>query len=508
MPVIAALSGPLPRVGVVVIGVVAGWVLLARDERSRATAMLIALVLAPVLLLADIWHSPQLHIVHRHPLYAAVGAVFALALLGGVAVAIHRRPPLFAWLAMAALPFRVPIQAGPTTSNLLVPLYLVVAAGSLAMIVPALRGDSEDRVAERVPGLLERLLALAVVLYALQSVYSSDFEKALQQLVFFYVPFALLFSLLVRVRWTRQLLRQCLLLIVALALVFACIGFVEYATKTIILNSKLVVANDLHTYFTVNSVFFDPDIFGRFLALVMIVIAVGLLYERRGREQMWIAVVLAVLWVGLLFTLSRSSLAALLVGLGTLAALRWNVSRALFVAAGVVAVGAAVVAIAPTTFGLNQGANNASSGRANLVSGGLDLFADRPLWGFGSGSFATEYHKRHPGFSQLSASHTIPVTVAAEQGLIGELVYIARVLVALVTLLRGTRADPTRAAIGAAFLALVFHTMLYADFLEDPVTWALLGIGCALAWGAAAVAPAPADDAPSRRAARAAAAAA
>ena len=38
-----------------------------------------------------------------------------------------------------------------------------------------------------------------------------------------------------------------------------------------------------------------------------------------------------------------------------------------------------------------------------------------------------------------------------------------------------------RAAIAAAFLALVFHTMLYADFLEDPVTWALLGIGVALA---------------------------
>jgi hypothetical protein len=35
--------------------------------------------------------------------------------------------------------------------------------------------------------------------------------------------------------------------------------------------------------------------------------------------------------------------------------------------------------------------------------------------------------------------------------------------------------------VAAAFVALVFHTMLYADFLEDPVTWALLGIGVALA---------------------------
>src|ERR1700757_3781729 len=100
MPVIAALSGPLPRIGVVALGGIAGWVLLARDERSRAVAMLCGLVLAPVLLLADIWHSPQLHIIHRHPLYAAVGAAFGLVVVCGAAYAIHRRPSLLPWLAV------------------------------------------------------------------------------------------------------------------------------------------------------------------------------------------------------------------------------------------------------------------------------------------------------------------------------------------------------------------------------------------------------------------------
>src|SRR5471032_2524623 len=98
-------------------------------------------------------------------------------------------------------------------------------------------------------------------------------------MVFFYVPFALLYQLLRDVRWTPRLVRSCLQLLVAMSVVFSLIGYVEYATKTIILNPKLVVANDLHTYFTVNSVFFDPDIFGRFLALVMILLAVVLLYE-------------------------------------------------------------------------------------------------------------------------------------------------------------------------------------------------------------------------------------
>ncbi len=506
----AALTGVLPKTGIVVLAALVAGVLLAKSARLRALSMLGALVVAPALLLADIWHSPQLHSIHRHPLFAALAAALALLVVGGLAILFARRPTWFALLTVAALPFRVPIQAGGTTSNLLVPLYLVVAAGAVAFIVPTLLGlgrglgqaapgdtDGEPRALPIAAGWIERLLALYVCLYAVQAVYSPDFEKALQQMVFFYVPFALLLYLLKSVSWTPRLLRLCLELVVALALLFAAIGFAEYATKTIILNPKLVVANDLHAYFTVNSVFFDPDIFGRFLALVMILVAAVLLYARRRRDQLIATGVLAVLWAALVLTLSRSSLGALLVGLAVLAALRWRPSRTLWTAAGVVAIGLAAVLISPKTFGLNQGLNGASSGRSGLVSGGVSMFKDRPLWGYGSGGFVHEYRARHPRTAQsLSASHTIPVTIAAEQGLIGLLAYLALVLVAVVALLRRARSDPARAAIAAAFIALVFHTLLYADFLEDPMTWTLLGIGVALAARARAV---PAPDARARR---------
>jgi putative inorganic carbon (hco3(-)) transporter len=485
----AALSGPLPKAGVFAVAALAALALTAGTAKLRAWAMAGALVLAPVLLLADIWSSPQLRLVHRHPLPAAVGAVVALGLLSALAVLIARRPSVLALLAVAALPFRIPIQAGGVTSNLLVPLYLVVAAGSLAYIVPAVR-STDDPDEGRQPGWVQRLLALYIVVYAVQSIYSADFEKALQQMVFFYVPFALLFVLLTQLDWTPRLIKLCFTLVVALAVLFAAIGFVEYGTKTIFLNPKLVVANDLHTYFTVNSVFFDPDIFGRFLALVMIGLAVVLLYDRasnsatRIKQVLGVSVVLAILWGGLVLTLSRSSLGALLVGLATLAALRWRVTRTLWVVVAVVAVGAAAVAISPKTFGLNQGLNGASSGRADLVTGGSDLFTARPVWGYGSGSFVTEYRRTHPSSSTtLSASHTIPITIAAEQGVIGELVYLALVIVAIVVLLRGARSDPARAGVAAAFLALLLHPLLYADFLEDPVTWALLAVGVALASG-------------------------
>jgi O-antigen ligase len=514
MLAIAALTGPLPKAGVVVVAILAAVALLAQDPRARARAIAGAVVLAPILLLAEIWTSPQLGFVHRHPLYALVGGILALAFVVALGMIMTRRPSVLAILAVAALPFRVPIAIASTTSNLLVPLYVVVAAGAVSMIWQALRAPPPKRApdpsipastrdprtareraaraaklgAETVSGKpgaggwLERLLALYIVLYAVQAVYSHSFESALRNMVFFYVPFALLYVLLSRLEWTPRLLRRCFALIVGLALIFAGIGFVEYATKTIFLNPKLIVTNDLHTYFTVNSVFFDPDIFGRFLMLVMIGLATVLLFSRRDREQVLVTVCLAVLWGGLLLTLSRSSLAALLLGLGIIAAFRWEVRRAVIVAAAVVAVGAAAVAISPTTFGLNQGLNGASSGRANLVTRGLHLFSQRPVWGYGSGSFEREYQLQYHGSAQtLSASHTIAVTIAAEQGLIGELAYLALVIAAVIRLMRGARSNPARVAIAAAFAALAFHTLLYADFLEDPVTWALLAVGTSLA---------------------------
>jgi putative inorganic carbon (HCO3(-)) transporter len=516
-----ALSGPLPKLGVVAVALLAAVVMLHRDARVQAVATLAALVLSPVLLLAAIWHSPQLGVVHRHPLFAVVGAIVAVGVVIAAAVVVGRRPALLAGAVLIALPFRIPIQAGGTTANLLVPLYFVVAAGSVAFIFQTLRPgatdapdtdhkaasdgdhkpssdtDHSDHTAPAVGPArwLERLLAAYVVLYGLQAAYSPSFQAALQNMVFFYVPFALAYCVLRRMDWTPRLTKTCLVLIAGLAVLFALVGFVEYATKTIFLNPKLIAANANHTYFAVNSVFFDSNIFGRFMALVMVLLGAVLLYARSRRTLLGTLAVLAIAWVGLVLAVSGSSLGALLVGLGTLAALRWKVGRAVFAAVGVVAVAAAAVAVTPTTFGLNQGLNGASRGRAGLVNGGLDLFAERPIWGYGSASFETEYGKRHHALGETtSASHTIPITIAAEQGLIGEIAYIALVLAALITLLRRVRADPARVAVAGAFVALLFHTLLYADFLEDPITWTLLAIGAALARQAPLALSAPGSD--------------
>lgn len=502
----AVLEGPWPRVGVVAAALLAAATILARTDRERAWAMLGALVIAPVLLLDDVWHSSQLGFVHRHPLYALVVAVIGLGVLAAAAYFVRRRPWVVAPLAVLTLPFRIPISSGGGTNSLLVPLYFVIAASALAWLVPVLwqahlQPGNREAEPKRQILLFEKLLGAFIVLYAIQALYSptsgspSGFVTALQNEAFFYIPFAVLLARLRDIEWNHELMVRCLMIAVGLAIAFSLIGFLEEATQTLYFRSNLVLSNELHEYFTINSVFYDPDIFGRYLALVMLLITTVLLYERRTRVQLGAILILAILWTCLVFTLSRSSLVALAAGLAILAALRWRTPRLVYatVIAVVVIAGGALAITHRSALGLNNG-NVATGGRASLIKGGIQIFEKRPLQGFGSGAFATEYTIYDRKAAKIvKESHNIPITVGSEQGVIGLIFYAALVLSALLTLFRGARGDPYRVAIAVAFVGLLLHTMLYADFLEDPTTWALLAVGGSLA-AAARSAAVPADS--------------
>src|SRR4051794_1067636 len=472
--------------GMVLAAVLAALAVLGHWQRGRAWAMLGAVVLRRVLLVAEIWDSPQVESVRSRGPVALVAAVLGLAAVGGLAWLFARRPGVLGVLALAALPFRVPVQAGGSTANLLVPLYVVIGAGALAWLVPRLAARNAGRTAER-SAALEWVLMGGIVLYAVQAIYAGDASKAFQQVVFFYVPFALLFALLRGLDWTPRRLAWGGGVLVGLALVFAAIGFWEFETRHLLFNPKVIASNQVEEYFRVNSLFFDPNIYGRFLALVMIGLATVLLWAKRPRSLIWTIAALVVLWGGLLTTLSQSSFAALLLGLAVLAWLRFGRKYVIWPALAAVAVGAVIVFAFPSAvhlkLGDSQSVNKATSGRFDLMDGGLKLARAKPLLGWGAGSFQDEYrrHEHASGREATSASHTIPITVAAEQGILGLAAYVALLALAFARLLRGARGAPVRAAIAGGFFALVLHTWLYAAFLEDPVTWTLLALGSALA---------------------------
>jgi len=515
--------------------------------RLRTSAMLLALILFPLLILGDQWNSAQIVDLRDDPTRLALlvaAAVVAAAILAAV---FHRRPTALPLAVVFALPFRIPLHAGGDTANLLVPLYLVIAGGVISAVVSGwrqgpgapLRKPALGRPEGSLPGsahkfppgspgalapargalseparLLPWVLAGMVVLYALQTLYSPDFSKSLQNVCFFFVPFSLVYALLRDVEWDRKLLVLVLWVVAVEAVAFVVVGSVEYFSRELFWNDQVIRSNEFHTYFRVNSIFWDPNIYGRYLALVMVVAMSTLLWARERRTLGLLTALIAVLWLGLVPTFSQSSFAALLAGLAVLAALRWS-WRWTLAAVGAGAVLAVVIVLfaggisklSPDRFNVDTG------GRANLVSGGTDLFAQRPIWGYGSGSFPRAYRehiatKKAP----VSVSHTEPVTVAAEQGLIGLVAYAALLVAALWTMSAGLTwgagrggplgelvstsgqepvrpplcgfaegATPARAAVLATFIALLIHTMAYAGFYEDPITWVLLAVGASLA---------------------------
>jgi O-antigen ligase len=512
-----AVATSLKETGVVVAAVAAAAGLLLPRPAQRAAAMLIALALVPVLVVGEVWDSPQFRSVRDHAPLSIAAALAGIGVVVLLARLLLRRPNAFPLLAVAALPFRIPLNVGGQTANLLVPLYAVVAAGVLAYAWERLRPDpfagGLPRIAprDRRGGDVELALLIAVVLYAVQAAWSSDFETALKNVAFFYVPFMLLFRLLSATNWTRRLAINCLVVATALALAFVCIGFVEYATRHLFWNPKVIASNQFESYFRVNSLFFDPNIYGRFLAVVMACLAGVQLWARDWRTLASVTLLLGVLLAGLVLTFSQSSLAALLVSCVVLAALRWRARPVLIGAVAALVVGALVAIAFPSVtkvdLGSGRSIKKATSGRTDLIQGGVKMFLDRPILGFGSGSFAEQFRKREKTSDAraASASHTIPITVAAEQGVVGLASYLFVLLTAFALVwqglgrLRGDDPPPAeliaRGAIAAAFTGLVVHTLAYAAFLEDPLTWTLLGAAIGLRFSSVAAARRPAAGA-------------
>jgi len=500
------LSDFLAAAGLLAAAAACAAAILLPPGRRRSLAMLIAIGLFPVLILGDQWHTRQ--IVDLRQDDARIAALLAGgALAVGLLTYVFRRWPVLMPLAIvAALPFRVPLHAGGDTANLLVPLYLVIAA---AVVFTLLR-DWRSPPSSWTPRPLAWLLAAFVVLYAVQTLYSGDFSEGLQNVCFFLVPFTVAYRLLREVEWDRRLLRLVVIVLAVEATAFVLIGSVEYLTRSLFWNDQVIRSNEFHTYFRVNSVFWDPNIYGRYLALVATIAMATLLWVRDRREFALLTALIGILWLGLAQTFSQSSFIALLAGLAVLAAIRWSWKWTLAaVAVGVVAAALVVTLAGGKSVDASNFFNRINvdtSGRANLVEGGIDLFAERPLQGYGSGSFQDAYrdHRENKDVP-VSVSHTEPITVAAEQGLLGLTIYVALIVVALWTMTSGIRGPPmggvggesengaglprpqdspyvaARAAVLAAFVALLVHSMAYAGFFEDPITWVLLAVGASLA---------------------------
>jgi O-antigen ligase len=456
---LSEIAGPIACIGLAVL-------LVSRTRRNRIAGLCYAGV-GTILLVASFSPAsvPEL-----------VAAILGAIVLGPLLALLFRREPwLIAYATLAFIPFRVHFAH----HQLLVPLYAVAVGAAVLMLWELVDGDERAREL----GLASWPLALYLVWIGLSVGWSVDVHTAALDLLAFYVPFTILALSIARLPWMQSRVRLLYLELVAMALVFVGVGFYQYATRDISQNLKLKTINVYAAFFRVNSVFFDPSIYGRFLVIALVPTVVLIIRGRSVREGVAALVFAAIAWLGLLISFSQSSFSALAVAVFCATAIVWR-WRSLLALGAVVVVVAGLVATQPrlmhalrhhTTGGLNT----ATHGRYDLVANGLRIAKAHPALGVGLGGFEHAYSKRTHRTARKSASHNTPVTVAAEEGAVGLLIYlflVGSLLLAAYRRINHPMYGRVALAAGLALVAIFVHSLAYNDFFEDPTTWGLIGL--------------------------------
>jgi O-antigen ligase len=450
--------------------------LMTVDRRLPRLAGLVAWACGLVALAASL--APE---GHRALLVGAgvVGVAFAVA--GGWV--LLRWPYLVTFLMLLLIPARFAVDVGTEKARLLLPLYAVVAAQAVALGWQLLRGD--NRVRELGPVAFP--LAALVLWTGLSIIWTSDVRRGSIAIAAFVLPFGLLAVGISRLPWRGRLLTWLMVVLASSAVVYALVGLYQWATRDVFWNPGLKVGNAYATFFRVNSLFWDPSIYGRYLTVSILALLSTLLLGRLAPLHAALVVgAIVVSWLGLLVSFSQSSLFALSVGIlvAMTVAWGWRTGLALVALALVVAgLGLAIPQVRGDVVDKSRsGLNKITSGRSNLIRQGVRIGVDHPVVGVGVGGFQREYADRvgiRRKDLRRTASHTTPVTVLAELGIIGLVLFAALLTAAFLATLRGLGVGFTSRVslvVGVSLVAIVVHSVFYAAFFEDPMTWGLLGL--------------------------------
>lgn len=432
-----------------------------------------------------IWLAPSGH--HRAlAAAAALGAVLAVAL----AWVFLRVPWLLAVAVLACAPARIPVSVGSTKANLLLPMYLVVAAVAVALAWELFGEDK--RVRELGP--FAWPLALFTGWTGVAFLWSQDRRQGAIYLLFFVLPFGLVAVALARLPWSFGWVETLYVQLAGMTVAIALIGIVQYATRNVFWNPKVIVDNAYAPsswFYRVNSVFYDPSIYGRFLVVGILASAAAVFFG--SAVVAWTGLVAAVVtWVGLVPSFSQSSFVALGAGIVATLGVVWRRRSVIPIAIGLAALALVALGVPQARHRIlgKAGVSHATGGRSKLVSNGIQLALHHPVIGVGTGGFRRAYanytHLRGKE-PKAAASHDTPITVAAENGLPGLALLAWLVAVGMTVPFRlalGARAPATRAAalaFGLALLAIVVHSLFYDALFEDPLFWGALALSAVAA---------------------------
>ena len=226
-------------------------------------------------------------------------------------------------------------------------------------------------------------LAAFVAWTGLTLVWSVDLREGAIFVGAFVLPFGLLALGFARLPWRGRWLTWLWVALVGTALVYASIGAYQWATRDVFWNPKVIVGNAYAPFFRVNSIFWDPSIYGRYLTIGILTALAGILLGGvRGWKLGGLYAVVVAMWVGLFFSFSQSSFVALAVGVLVAAFVVWGrvavivaVALAVVLALGALAVPQARNRVETKS---RSGVDSITSDRATLVGQGLRIAVTHP----------------------------------------------------------------------------------------------------------------------------------
>lgn len=285
-------------------------------------------------------------------------------------------------------------------------------------------------------------------------------------------------------------------LIVALLAAAAVLALVAVAQRAIgVFNWREALIQSDGVSYRANATFASPNILARFLAIAMPLGAALILATGPRRITLYLApAMLALSALAIVATASRSGwimlmltgvLVLLLAPVAAQTKMKLLTATALVAGLGVSLLLTQGGADAERVRTITESASVLGQ-REYLIRAGWEMFKDSPFIGLGAGNYqhalVTSYLDAIPPWARVSLSHTSLVSVLAELGIIGVLMFAFVGVRLAVTMIRtylrtGDAYGRVLVAwLAASIIGIVLHSQSEGRLLDEPLLWVLLAI--------------------------------
>lgn len=335
------------------------------------------------------------------------------------------------------------------------------------------------------PFIKHRISYIAIIFigyYLLSAIaFSPDLSKGLTE-TFRYIIYFLFYTMVIQFIKKPEDFAVIIKVLIVIAVILSLEGIAEY-----VFDYRLWIDKGRRA----SATFLDPNIFARFLDIVIITMLILRLKKIFIIKPQYMDISILICSIALLFTVSRQGLAIFFLTLVVVAFFMEKKTRNYMLLALLIMLLVTLPVLnqmmsirqdTPELYDIGE--------RAGLLLGGLMMFLGSPLTGVGAGGFQATMIAKYLdflpwGIHSSTLSHTYVVTILAELGVIGFIIFCV-FLVFLYKLFRASfktnnnELKTYSLILLSAIIVIFIGAQAEGKFFEDPLLWLFLGMSVSL----------------------------